>query len=431
MAAPEPQKGHNPISEYRIIDCDSHLTEPPDLWTSRVPRHMRHRVPVLRTVEGTSHWFLADEPWATIGGHAIARGRVKQCGVATSIQPFDAIDPSAWRVKDRLALLDDEGIFAQILYPNGIGFASNHIFAVADETDRAMILQIYNDFLVDVQSEAAGRLFPQAMLPCWDIRFTVREMERLLDRGMRGFTLSDKPELLGLPELIDPYFDPMWAIFNESGAVANFHVGAGRSRAETQALYKRIGFNTGEADDKRPVSISGGDTTVGPAWRSLPKQRMVAVGIPQARMSNLRIVANLCLSDLFDRFPNLRIASVESAIGWVPFVLECLEYQFSELITCDEDLSYASRRPTEYFRDHFTVGCSFERAAPAKLVEEIGAENIVVESDIPHPTCLFPGMRDHFHETLNDLASDVQRKILQDNASGRYRITLPKDSNSA
>src|SRR5262249_35887642 len=155
-------------------------------------------------------------------GNVIGPGRTKIPGI-TSLQPFEMIDPSAWRVKDRLELLDEEGIFAQVLYPNGIGFSSNHIFSVEDVPDRTLILQIYNDFLVDVQDESGGRLFPQALLPIWDMDLTVSEMGRLLDRGIRGFTLSDKPELLGLPEPIDPYFDPMWDLFDSSGAIANFH----------------------------------------------------------------------------------------------------------------------------------------------------------------------------------------------------------------
>jgi hypothetical protein len=134
-------------------------------------------------------------------------------------------------VPDRLRLLDELGIYAQIIYPNGIGFSSNHVFAIKDEQQRRTVLQVYNDFLVDLQAESGGRLLPQALLPIWDMNFAIREMTRLLDQGIRGFTLSDKPELLGLPELPQPYFAPLWELFNESGAAANFHIGAVRRGA--------------------------------------------------------------------------------------------------------------------------------------------------------------------------------------------------------
>src|SRR5262249_39473118 len=151
------------------------------------------------------------------------------------VQPFDDIDHAAWSVKERLALLDQIGIWAQILYPNGIGFSSNHVFAIEDETTRRLVLQTYNDFLVDTQLESDGRLFPQALLPVWNIDFTVEEIARLVEKGITGFTMSDKPELIGLPELPEPYFDPMWDILNDTGSVVNFHIGSGNRREETEA----------------------------------------------------------------------------------------------------------------------------------------------------------------------------------------------------
>ena len=132
--------------------------------------------------------------------------------------------------------MDDQGVEAAILFPNGIGFASNHVFAIDDEAQRTAVLQTYNDFYLDLQHESDDRLLGQGLLPIWDMDLTVKEMTRLLDAGMRGFTLSDKPEMLGLPELHEPYFEPMWDLFNESGAVPSFHIGSGARKEEMEAL---------------------------------------------------------------------------------------------------------------------------------------------------------------------------------------------------
>jgi predicted TIM-barrel fold metal-dependent hydrolase len=409
------------MDDLRIIDCDSHLTEPPDLWSSRVPRTMLGRVPEHRTVDGTTLWFLGGEPWSTIGANTIdARG--KRIYGTVTVQPFEEVNPACWRVVDRLRLLDEEGIFAQLLYPNGIGFASNHIFAIEDVKDRELILQVYNDFLVDVQEESGGRLFPQAMLPIWDIDLTVREMTRLLDKGIRGFTLSDKPEALGMPEPVDPHFDPIWDVFNESGAVVNFHIAAGRTRAETQSLFRQVGFTTGETNSPYPQGIAHQERPPSPFWEALPVQRRLVTVLPQRGFSNIRVISNLCVSNLFDRFPKLKVSSVESGLGWVPFVLECLEHEFDEMVTNQEDLTYSARRPTEYFRDHITVGFAFETFGPMNCIEHIGAENVLVESDIPHGGSVFPGFRERILGVLKAVDPDVQRRVLQDNASERYRI---------
>ena len=401
------------LKDIQIIDCDSHFTEPADLWTSRAAASMASRMPFQRTIDGRTAWFLGDEVWASIGGNTIQTGHHKVTGTHVT-QPFETIDRSAWSVKERLELLDEIGIWAQVLYPNGIGFASNHVFAIEDHELRKTVLQTYNDFLVDVQTEAGGRLFPQALLPIWDMDLTVKEINRLVDKGITGFTLSDKPEMIGLPELGQAYFEPMWDLLNDSGAVANFHIGAGARREELEALR----------GSGKPAGGPNG-SPVPAAWSTFGTQRRLAAGSSQMFMSNVRIVVNLCMSDLFDRFPKLKVVSAESGVGWVPFLLESLDFQFDEMVTNDDELQYAKRRPSEYFRDHLYVMFWFERVAPEKLIEDIGVNNVLVETDIPHPTCLYPGPREHFERVLAGHSPHVIRRVLQDNAAELYRIKIP------
>ncbi len=415
---------HDPLDGLKIIDCDSHFTEPPELWTARAPAAMHNRVPVQKTVDGITAWYLDGQVWASTGGNTIQTGHEKILG-SHVVQPFDVIDTSAWAVKERLELCDEIGVHAQILYPNGVGFSSNHVFAIEDLAQRRMVLEIYNDFFVDIQHESNGRLFPQAMLPIWDMEFTVAEMTRLLDKGVTGFTLSDKPEMVGLPELWEPYFAPMWDLFNQSGAVANFHIGAGMSRAEMESIrgarfqQARVGGEAGSDDLPRPIPVAPNT-----CWGQFDHQRRLAIHATQMYMSNVRIIVNLCMSDLFDRYPNLKVVSAESGIGWVPFILEALEYQYDEMVTEAHEVALNSRRPREYFNDHIWVMFWFERSAPAKLIEDVGVNNVLVETDIPHPTCLFPGAREHFARVLADVDPLVRRRVLQDNAAELYGIDV-------
>ena len=97
------------------------------------------------------------------------------------MQPYELIDRSAVRRQRTARAARSVGIYAQILYPNGIGFASNHVFAIEDIELRTAVLQIYNDFLCDVQAESNGRLFPQGLLPIWDMDLTIKEITRLAD----------------------------------------------------------------------------------------------------------------------------------------------------------------------------------------------------------------------------------------------------------
>jgi predicted TIM-barrel fold metal-dependent hydrolase len=420
---PDETETADPLGGLHIVDGDAHFTEPADLWTSRVPASLQDKVPQMRTVDGKTAWYLHDELWASTGGNTIATDGEKILG-SHVVQPFDRVDVSAWHVKERLAILDKMGIWAQILYPNGIGFASNHVFAIEDDAERTQILQTYNDFLVDVQHEAPTRLFPQALLPIWDMDLCVKEMTRLLDQGITGFTLSDKPELLGLPELPEPFFDPMWDLFNESGAVANFHIGAGNRREEFEALRNsKVGFGYQEFP-QTVIDAKDAPRTAAPTWRSFGRQRRLAVHATQMYMSNVRIIVNFCMSNLFDRYPNLKVVSAESGIGWIPFILEAMEYQFDEMVTEPEEVNLTKRRPAEYFRDHIWVMFWFEELAAKKQLEDIGINNVLVETDIPHPTCLYPSPREHFARVLGGVSDHAKRRILQDNGGQREPSSL-------
>ena len=399
----------------QIVDCDAHFTEPPDLWTSRSSSSQQKDVPYQKTIDGSTAWYLNDAVWCGIGGNTVRTGPEKVLGEHI-IQPFADVDPAAYEVKARLELMDTQGVYAAVIYPNGVGFASNHIHAIEDSAQRDYVLSTFNDFYVDIQKESADRLMPQAMLPVWDMDFTVKEMERLLHSGARGFTLSDKPEMVGLPSLNEPYWAPMWDLANEAKCIMNFHIGSGSSRA-----IKEDTEEMNRAKLLRPAESGTSELY----WPSFGPQRRLAILATQMYMSNVRVIANFCMRDMFDRYPNLKIASAESGIGWIPFVLEALEYQMEEMVTYPEEKNLQTRRPSDYFHDHFYVTYWFEKVGPQKLIEDVGVNNILVETDVPHPTCIYPGTRDRLAGALVGLDKQVIRRILQDNAAEAYKVELP------
>jgi len=408
--AHESLEEHDVLKGLKIVDCDAHFTEPPDLWTSRVPASLQSRVPVQRTVDGFTAWYIGEQPFASIGGNTIDLDHRKVLGTQT-LQPWGQIDEASWNVDARLALLDEMGVYAQILYPNAVGFASNSMFGISDIALRNVVQEAYNDFLVDVQRQSGDRLFPQAVLPIWDMALTVKEMSRLHDQGITGFTLTDKPHVVGMPDLDAAYFAPMWSLANEIGAVINFHIGSG-------------GIRQMESEDfGSPVSGPKPDIY----WESFGPQRRLAILATQFYMSNVRIISNLCMSNMFDLYPNVKIASAESGIGWIPFVLEAIEYQLDQMVTDPAEVRLQSRRPKEYFRDHIFVMFWFEHIGPTKLLGDIGINNVLVETDIPHPTCIYPATKDRIAAVMADLDPASRRRVLQDNAVDLYKLPIRTD----
>jgi uncharacterized protein len=138
-----------------------------------------------------------------------------------------------------------------------------------------------------------------------------------------------------------------------------------------------------------------------------------------AQMGNLVCIVNLISSGLLDRFPRRKFVSVESGIGWLPFMLESLDYQFVENGVDDLQL-----RPTEYFQRQIYGSYWFE-SNPAPAIAWIGEDNLMFETDFPHATCLYPGVKETKEKGLAGLAPRVQRKLLYENAAKVYQLSLP------
>ena len=131
------------------------------------------------------------------------------------------------------------------------------------------------------------------------------------------------------------------------------------------------------------------------------------------------------MSGVLARYPDIRFVSVESGIGWIPFVLEALDYQFLGNQVSDErkDLD---RLPSEYFARN-VYGCYwFEQIAPRRLMDKVGVDNILFETDFPHPTSLFGSDVDDCIRTgLEECDEKTRHKILWGNAEKLYKVEVP------
>lgn len=375
----------------KVVDIDSHYTEPADLWTARAPAKYRDQVPHIRTDDrGNEQWVVGgDIPFGPLGFTVVRRDESKAYGTI-SLTRFQDLDVAAYDPKARLKLLDRLGIHQQIVYPNVAGFGSNRFMAIPDKELRRTCAIVYNDAVAELQAAGENRLFPQAVVPFWDVADAVAEVKRIRDMGLTGITMTDKPEEFGLPYLNEPHWDPFWATCEELRIPVNFHIGA------------------------------GGDTFQRSVWRTLSPQRKLAIGSVALFLDNFRVIVNLIFSGLLERYPTLKFVSVESGIGWIPFVLEACEYQFDETVPTERE--GLTLRPTEYFRRQIYASFWFEDFGPRAAIEKIGEDNVMFETDFPHPTCLYPRAQEHITEVLADLDDRVRRKVLRDTAVELYHL---------
>jgi uncharacterized protein len=377
-----------------VIDVDSHLTEPADLWTSRVPSRYVDRVPQMTSADGRDIWVLDGRQISVVGMTAPA-GWPKPfpAGPATLAE----CPPAAYDAAARLAYLDEVGVWAQVLYPNVAGFGSQKFLSLDDDELKLLCVRAYNDFLRDWASADPRRLITIMAMPFWDVASSVTEIARGAAAGHQGILFTGEPQRFGLPFLGDPHWDPFWAAAQDAGLAIHLHIGSGDMSTSFQ-----------------PDRIAATSTAAAYAYTST-----------EMFLKNGLQVADLITSGVLVRFPELKFVSVESGIGWIPFVLEAADHSYLE--ARPERRSEWEMLPSEYFRRQVYACYWFETVAPTKLLGEIPVDNILFETDFPHPTCLFGNVRERIEVSLANASASDREKILWGNAAKLYGIQKPPE----
>ena len=211
--------------------------------------------------------------------------------------------------------------------------------------------------------------------------------------GLRGINLTSDTQDLGAPDLASPEWDPLWEACSELELPVHFHIGASLTTMNYFGTYP---------------------------WDSHDDDTKLAIGGTLLFIGNARVVVNIICSGMLDRFPELKIVSVESGSGWIPFILEALDYEMAE--NAPMARAALSLTPTEYFQRQIYATTWFERTNLPAIVAAVGEDNIMFETDYPHPTCLYPDPLKTAEETMRELSTAAQRKILGENAGKLYHL---------
>jgi predicted TIM-barrel fold metal-dependent hydrolase len=384
--------------DVRVIDADTHLTEAHDLWTSRAPALYRDRVPRVEEVGGKPTWVVDGSPLGFAGGGGVIDRDGEKFPLTESmfVWGLDRIHEAAYNPEVRLQVMDACGIHAQVCFPNSIGLGGQDLSrAVQDPVLRRLCVEIYNNAAAEIQEQSANRLLPMPVLPAWDIDGCVREAERVAGLGLRGVNMTSDPQDLGSPDLANRAWDPLWEVCADRQLPVHFHIGASITAMNFYGRY---------------------------FWRSQHEYVKPAIGGSMLFINNARVVINTVLAGIFDRFPGLRMVSVESGIGWIPFILEAMDYELWE--NAPEQAKELARMPSEYFKDHWYGTFWFEKNQGhlQSLIDSVGEDNVLFETDFPHPTCLYPAPLDTIEEKMLTLRPETRRKVLGENAAKLYRL---------
>ena len=382
---------------YRVVDADNHYYEPYDAFTRHLePKFADRAVNIRPGDDGLGRVHIGDR---RLGFMSVTQ--TDHVGAPGSLQPFFSGEvsrtelqlpvirprehPALMERDARLDLMDEQGLEAAVLLPS-LGVCVEHELRHDVEACFANLVA-FNRWLEDDWGYSyKDRIHAVPLLSLLDVDRAVAEVERVLGEGARLVHLKPGPVYGRSPA--DPCFDPFWARINEAGVPVLFHL--------SDSGYNEL-FSAHWGENPRP-----------------PFHRQSAFQMATCVMSRpiSDTMAALILHNLFGRFPNLRVVSVENGCRWVPQLLKVMD-KAADSSQGGEWLGGRVRdKPSELFRRHVYICPFYEEDVPT-LIELIGAERVLFGSDYPHPEGLASPL--DFLGPLSSLDEATLRKVMRDN----------------
>lgn len=372
----------------KIVSADGHMDLfylPEETFTSRVPAHLKERVPKVVPVDGKPTW-VGDG--AIMGGHAAWMGfgqmstyrgrRMAEAGWKPSHPP----DP-----KLRLADLDLDGVEAEVIY--GIRFIED---SIKDPEIVAGTYRAYNDFISEFCSYNPKRLLGIGNIPASSAEAASAEIRRIGKHGL-GLRGAMFDWFNGPQPIWHSMWEPMWTAADENDVALSFHIGVGHGTTT-------CGPNSVEQKLK-------GDL---PRVSAATHQAVVAMQADECLVAIL-------LCGTLERHPGLKVVMAESHIGWIPYVLERLDMKYKE--GAYKDL--ISTQPSELFGRQMWATFQDDKVG-ALLASEYGADSFCWASDYPHADGIFPDSQSFIRDTMAHLDDNLRQKLTLSNAARLYNL---------
>jgi len=383
--------------DYPVIDSDAHVQEPVDLWTADAPASLVDRVPRVKHTEHGDFWLFDENKPPEAVSFTVSAGKSYLDYYPTG-GTYETIRPGMWQREPRLADMEIDGIYAQVLYPSvtlkGAGTYSD------DRELQLYCVRRYNEWLAqDFCRGTDGRLVAQAIIPTTGLDDALAELDWAIDNGHRGAVISRMPS--GAYTFCEDD-EPFFARCCEANIPVVIHIGS--------FLRSRGGGGGGKPPDFRNLAFLG------------------AAGAIKAGSHTLPVASDLIFSGMFDKFPALKIVLVEANIGWIPTLLEQCDDMFYRYRFFTEACGKMAM-PSEVFHRHFWATFLVDTVG-MDLRHRLNTDQIMWSTDYPHTASNWPNSRQVIDRQFHGLPKAEVRKFLHTNCKTLYALdhipdTLP------
>jgi uncharacterized protein len=376
---------------YQRISADCHIDLPwipRDLFTANASAGLKDRMPYVKDGPDGPYWTAKNGTsfglWGGVGpaGQKYVPGMHHRVDVMAATGLYDdgrkgiarPTDP-ARRAKD----MDRDGVQAEVIY--GILGAATRL---NDHEAATEMFHIYNDWLVEFCRHDPDRFIGLACLPYGDIDAAVQEVYRVAKLGLRGMELSCSWDM---EPMWHPTWEPLWRAVDDVNLPLHFHT--------FPAL---------------PPSVLENQ-------KGLTRRAAFFTVVSAFQMNLVNILAAIIGAAVLERYPNVRIAFGESGIGWVPYALDRMDFEWEDRF---HDLGL-KMKPSDYWRRQCKATFQFDRIG-TKLIDDMGVETLMWGSDYPHGDGVWPDSTKYITEQFGHLPPDVMHKMTCENAGRFYGL---------
>ena len=376
-----------PVPDKLILSSDSHVFEPPDLWTQRIDKAFRSRAPRMKRVGKVDHLIIEDgQMIAGIGLISNAGARYEAPETISDHARFEDVHQGGYEPARHLADMAIDGVSGEVLYPSqGLFY-----YKVADPALFSAICRAYNDWMAEFCSADRDRLKAIAMINVDDVADAVGELERTAKLGFVGAMIAEYP--VEERRYDHPDYEPLWAAAAALNLPLSLHTATRRIQSNS-ALLKR---------------------TLHDASRRATKVFLPAISM-----------CDMIFAGVFERHPGLRLAIVEFELAWVPYVLTNMDYTYRER---HEEALYRFKGdtlPSDFFAQNVCLSFQ-EDAVGVRLRDVIGVDCMMWGSDYPHSESTFPRSREVLDDILQGVPKAERAKIVCHNTARLYGFDLAR-----